>query len=684
MRVCSWHPQARDRFRAFLQSGALKVALVYLVIGLAWIFFSDNLAFAITGGSNAFLLFSELKGFGYIIVTTLMLYGLIRYFTGASEKQQQLLFRYETRYRKLYESMRDAFARVDMAGRIKEYNPAFREMLGYSDEELRGFTYRDITPERWHESEERILKEQVLLSGYSEVYEKEYRRKDGTIFPVELRTFLLRDDSGQPAGMGAIVRDITGRRRAEEALRESEKRLSLALSIARMGYWRYEVATGILQDYKEHWALFGLSGDGRTWTLEEVQPLVHPDDRADARTALRRTVDGGVPFDWTYRTVLPDGETRWLHSIGHLYRDASGKPDHVFGVTQDITESKRAEETLRESEEKYRLLYENSMDAILLTSTDGSIQAANPAACAMFKQTEEEIISGGRKSVLDLTDSRLSAALEERTRTGKFTGELTFVRKDGTKFAGEISTSIFTDRHRHIRTSMIIRDISERKKQAQALQIANQKLNLMNTVAWHDIYNKISGLQGYVELSREHITDRTAEEFRTREEEVLKVIQQQILYTREYQEIGQKPPRWHRLGSLLGIIRSTGLAGSIRITNEAENLEIYADPVIEKVFWHLIDNSVKHGKKVTEIRITARESASGCTLVYQDDGVGIPEDKKQYLFTKSFGKMTGFDLFFVHDILGIYGMEIDETGEPGKGVWFEIRIPRGQYRFTAE
>ena len=131
-------PSARDRFRAFLQSGALKVALVYLVIGLAWIFFSDNLAFAITGGSDAFLLYSELKGFGFIIVTTLLLYGLIHYFTGASEKQQQLLFQYETRYRKLYESMRDAFASVDMAGRIKEYNPAFREMLGYSDEEPGG------------------------------------------------------------------------------------------------------------------------------------------------------------------------------------------------------------------------------------------------------------------------------------------------------------------------------------------------------------------------------------------------------------------------------------------------------------------------------------------------------------------------------------------------------------------
>jgi len=549
-------PSARDRFRAFLQSGALKVALVYLVIGLAWIFFSDNLAFAITGGSDAFLLYSELKGFGFIIVTTLLIYGLIQYFTGASEKQQQLLFRYETRYRKLYESMRDAFASVDMAGRIKEYNPAFREMLGYSDEELRGFTYRDITPEKWHESEERILKEQVLLLGYSDVYEKEYRRKDGTIFPVALRAFLLRDDTGQPAGLGTIVRDITERKRAEETLRESEEKLRLFI--------RHAPAALAMFDRDMHYI-----AASRRWIAD-----YHLEDRE----ILGRS----------YYEILPEIPDSW-------------KAVHSRGLAGEVVHA----------------------DEDRFVRADGTVQWLTWEVRPWF--TADNTIGG---------------------------------------------IVIFSE------------DITERKKQEQALQIANQKLNLMNTVAWHDIYNKISGLQGYVELSREHITDHTAEEFRIREEEILKVIQQQILYTKEYQEIGQQPPRWHRLGSLLDTIRSTGLAGPVRITNGAENLEIYADPVIEKVFWHLIDNSVKHGKKVTEIRITAHESASGCTLVYQDDGVGIPEDRKHDLFTWSFGKMTGFDLFFVHDILDIYGMKINENGEPGKGVRFEISVPGGQYRFT--
>src|SRR5208337_130393 len=392
--------------------------------------------------------------------------------------------------------------------------------------------------------------------GYSDVYEKEYRRKDGTIFPVALRAFLLRDDTGQPAGLGTIVRDITERKRAEETLRESEEKLRLFI--------RHAPAALAMFDRDMHYI-----AASRRWIAD-----YHLEDRE----ILGRS----------YYEILPEIPDSW-------------KAVHSRGLAGEVVHA----------------------DEDRFVRADGTVQWLTWEVRPWF--TADNTIGG---------------------------------------------IVIFSE------------DITERKKQEQALQIANQKLNLMNTVAWHDIYNKISGLQGYVELSREHITDHTAEEFRIREEEILKVIQQQILYTKEYQEIGQQPPRWHRLGSLLDTIRSTGLAGPVRITNGAENLEIYADPVIEKVFWHLIDNSVKHGKKVTEIRITAHESASGCTLVYQDDGVGIPEDRKHDLFTWSFGKMTGFDLFFVHDILDIYGMKINENGEPGKGVRFEISVPGGQYRFT--
>jgi PAS domain S-box-containing protein len=125
---------------------------------------------------------------------------------------------------------------------------------------------------------------------------------------------------------------------------------------------------------------------------------------------------------------------------------------------RNITEDK-----LRESEDRYRLLFETSIDASLLTTPDGSVLAANPAACRMFGWKEEEIKKVGRREMADQSDPRLSAALEERARKGYFRGELNFFRKDGSRFAGELSSAVFRDHQGNERTSMIIRDITERK-----------------------------------------------------------------------------------------------------------------------------------------------------------------------------------------------------------------------------
>ena len=129
----------------------------------------------------------------------------------------------EAKYRRLYETMRDAFVSVSMDGRIQECNGAYLEILGYDREEIRTLTYLQLTPEKWHAMEDEIVAKQILPRGYSDVYEKEYVRKDGTVFPAELRTFLLTDDSGEPSGMWATVRDITERKRAEESLEQAKR-----------------------------------------------------------------------------------------------------------------------------------------------------------------------------------------------------------------------------------------------------------------------------------------------------------------------------------------------------------------------------------------------------------------------------------------------------------------------------
>jgi PAS domain S-box-containing protein len=135
----------------------------------------------------------------------------------------------ETKYRRLHESLMDGFVFVGMDGIIKEYNKSFLEMIGYTREEILKLTYRDLTPEKWHSFEQNIVEWQILTQGYSEVYEKEYRKKDGTVFPVELRTFLIKDETGSNIGMWAIVRDITARKRAEDIIKASLREKDILL-----------------------------------------------------------------------------------------------------------------------------------------------------------------------------------------------------------------------------------------------------------------------------------------------------------------------------------------------------------------------------------------------------------------------------------------------------------------------
>ncbi|MBN1872415.1 MAG: PAS domain S-box protein [Candidatus Omnitrophica bacterium] len=141
------------------------------------------------------------------------------------KEAEETLRESERKYRELYEGSRDGYAAVNMNGDILEFNSAYREMLGYTEDELKDMRYKDLTPEAWSESESSIIREQVIPRGYSDIYEKECRRKDGTIFPVELRTYLVRDKEGNPARMWAFIRDITERKKAEASLREAYERL---------------------------------------------------------------------------------------------------------------------------------------------------------------------------------------------------------------------------------------------------------------------------------------------------------------------------------------------------------------------------------------------------------------------------------------------------------------------------
>lgn len=203
---------------------------------------------------------------------------------------------------------------------------------------------------------------------------------------------------------------------------------------------------------------------------------IHADDYQHVMIEANNTNRGNEIFDMEYRMITHAGRMVWVHDQSLLVHDLMGKPKFRQGIMLDITARKKAEtnlqqieDALRESEAHYQSIFKNSQDAILLTAPDGSIVDVNPATVEMFNRTAEEIKSVGRNALVDITDPRLAHALEERARTGKMRAEITMIRANGSKFPADVTSTIFANAHGEMRTSMIIRDITERIQAEDAL-----------------------------------------------------------------------------------------------------------------------------------------------------------------------------------------------------------------------
>lgn len=256
----------------------------------------------------------------------------------------------EARFRPLFENLRDAFVRVDMAGHLLESNREYEALTGYSAAELQRLTYLDLTPERWHGFEARMVAEQVVPRGFSDIYQKEYRRKDGTLVPVELRTVLLRDPAGAPAGMWAIVRDISATKRAEEELSRSRDLLDVTQRLARIGGWEWDVARQTMHWTDETYRIHGMSAGelaaGAPEHIERSLACYDPKDRPVIEDVFRRCTTAGQSYDLEFPLNRVDGRRIWIRTMAHAVKE-SGRIAKVFGTIMDITERRRAEAFLR-------------------------------------------------------------------------------------------------------------------------------------------------------------------------------------------------------------------------------------------------------------------------------------------------------------------------------------------------
>jgi PAS domain S-box-containing protein len=221
---------------------------------------------------------------------------------------------------------------------------------------------------------------------------------------------------------------------------------------------------------------------------------------------------------------------------------------------------------------------------------------------------------------------------------------------------------------------------SELNRYALELSQANKKLNILSTITRHDILNKLTGLQGYLELMKGEYSDPKLQEYLAIQETIIQTITRQIRFTKDYQDIGIETPRWFDVKETLEKAAAALPLHAITFTIESGNLSIFADPMLEKVFYNLVENSLRHGGKLTRISVKTETGDDGARIIFEDNGSGVPEQFKEAIFIRKHFKHTGFGLYLSREILGITGLSIRENGRPGNGARFEISVPQNKFR----
>ncbi len=345
----------------------------------------------------------------------------------------------------------------------------------------------------------------------------------------------------------------------------------------------------------------------------------------------------------------------------------------------------RSERTLRNISAYNRSLIEASLDPLVTINHEGKIADVNISTEKVTGYSRAELI--GTDFTNYFTEPEKAKEGYQRVFTEGMVRDypLNLRHREGQITPVLYNATVYRDEAGNVSgVFAAARDISERKRAENTLQRVNQKLNVLSQLTRKDLINQIFVLSSYLELAKNQLVGQDSIIGTLQKgEQAIQSINKTIEYSTDYQDMGAKPTKWQNIKMALLFGLSHISIGNIQHSLETENLEIFADPLLEKVCQRLFENSVKHGDHVTRIRVWHTASPDGATIFFEDDGIGIPADKKMQIFLRSDGTRASMrSLIFVREILDITGITIRETGEPGKGARFEIVVPNGAWRMV--
>jgi PAS domain S-box-containing protein len=631
----------------------------------------------------------------------------------------------------------DATFAIDTDGVVISWNRAMEELTGVTTAEILGKGNYEYAIPAYHERQP-ILIDLVLTDDPSLL--KKYpliKRVGRTLFTETTSPFLfngrgatlwitatpLYNTQGTVIGAIQSIRDITQRKEAEVELSRKHEELNAAYNQLRaqeneLKQQMNEIATSqlALQESEAKYQVL-IENAGECIIIEQDEYLkfvnqrvievtgyskeellsrsffefIHPDDRDMIAARYQHGLSGDQLGVNTFRHVRKDGVLRIMEiqTVPTLWRGAPA----ALNLIMDITEQKKAEEELRESQ--CRLT--EAMDLAHMANWEYDVQRGvftfDDRFYALYGTIAE--CEGGYQMPADVyfrefvhPDDR-NNIFEEIERGMKISDqhhisqlEHRIIRRDGEIRYVVVGLERIKDKNNHvIKIHGVNQDITERTQSQKALDLAKKKLNLLNYVTFNDIQTQVFVLSGYQYLIKKVAAEAPTIDIIEKEEEAVQKILHSLKFARSYQNLGFMPPKWQNVDHVFLLAISHLDFQKIKHTIMLNNLEIFADPMLEQVFQIFADNILTHGKTATQVTLRYSEGPESITLFFEDDGVGIPEDNKDKIFSPNFQKKKAVGLFLAREILEITGITITETGEAGMGARFEMIVPKGAYRF---
>ncbi|PWR73339.1 PAS domain S-box protein [Methanospirillum stamsii] len=364
---------------------------------------------------------------------------------------------------------------------------------------------------------------------------------------------------------------------------------------------------------------------------------------------------------------------------------STGEVAGIVGVILDITDRKKLERIIIENEEKYRTLADFTYDWESWISPTGKFLYISPSCERITGYTVQDF-SDEPDLIIKMVHPEDRQLIERHYSNAPLNHEgvhhmdyRIFTKQSEERWISHYCQSVFRDDGTWLGRRENKRDITHRKQVTAAYERANMKLHLLSSITRHDILNQLTVLNGLTDLLSEFDNNPDIHTILNRMIKTIDTINSQISFTKVYQEIGVTAPKWQHVPTVIARASKGSQIPHIEVDKHLSDLYILADPFLEKIFFCLFDNSERHGKRVSIAKFSCNKEENQISLIYEDDGIGIADHEKEKIFERGFGSNTGYGLFLTREIASISGFSIQETGEYGKGVRFEISIPNGSW-----